>query len=303
MLAAAAALAGAYQEPMVAARQREDVRFLVPGLVSKNGRVEKLDDSNCHRGYDFLRQFAVCNTDAKLVDEEDVFGPVASWLYESILSDSEARAAMAKRFREGYGRALCCSGRPPPCPIAHLHGLSHSDAHLVAWELAQIVTMAKIAGEHVRHPFRSPAGLERPRVDCQAVLFGVFNTEDVDYQALSRPPPNSAPPPVARLCRVPFDAAKEYCNEINACGQWGNTAAVYSMGLKQCSGQPNYGSNGFLAPLELKFFDCFARRYLGLQLLSFDAVLDWATLCWPRCLRTMTLKDARGAPWATGTVP
>ena len=88
-----------------------------------------------------MAQFAVYNTVAALKADEDVFGPLASWLFASILSDGKARAAIARRFREGTRRALYCAGRQT-CPVVYLDGLTHSDVHLVASELVQMIVVA-----------------------------------------------------------------------------------------------------------------------------------------------------------------
>lgn len=52
-----------------------------------------------------------------------------------------------------------------------------------------------------------------PRVNCQAVLFGVFNTQDLYF-----PPPGEARPasqyqPEVRLSYVPLEAADKYEGE------------------------------------------------------------------------------------------
>jgi hypothetical protein len=134
VLVAGAALAGAYNEPMFKVQPE-------PGL----------GDFDFRRGLNtrvytpspvalrFFEQFAVCNMNATPETEEAAFGPLASWLLETIMSDQEARKAMAARFESGRGRAWRCHHNRPNCPVSNLSGGDHSDAHLVVWEVMQMV--------------------------------------------------------------------------------------------------------------------------------------------------------------------
>ncbi|KAK3898231.1 hypothetical protein C8A05DRAFT_38190, partial [Staphylotrichum tortipilum] len=231
-LIAAAALAGAYQEPIFAARERPDMQFLVPGSASEtDDRVTKLNASNCYRGYDFLQQFAVCNT------------------VTTLEADDEAREAMARRFRESTRTPTWSPGRSQRV-IADSGGVSRECPHAA-----------------------TAASGERPRADCQAVLFGVCNTEDIYFPPSGYGRPASLGQPEVRLSYVPLKAAEKYEDEGGML-LWVSTAAIYCRRVKECSDQPNSGCaaggdrNSSLPPLELKFFDYFARRYLGLRHLS-----------------------------------
>ncbi|KAJ4286404.1 hypothetical protein N0V88_008027 [Collariella sp. IMI 366227] len=90
---AGATLAGAYNEPMFKAAAE-------PGMgLDANKRLRTLSEEQVQ----FLHQFAVCNMEAAPEEEEVIFAPFGCWLFANIMEDKEARDAMAKRFKEGYG--------------------------------------------------------------------------------------------------------------------------------------------------------------------------------------------------------
>ena len=108
---------------------------------------------------------------------------------------------MAKRFREGSGRAQYCQSRNGDCPAALVEGGTHSDAHLVIWELMQVFWVRDHIDNRVLSPRRDPEvyrsmrsspkeggfyGEDGPGRDitASAVLLGVF---DVDQIRTPRP--------------------------------------------------------------------------------------------------------------------
>ncbi len=96
----------------------------------------------------FLLQFAVCDLDATIEAQDAVFGPVAQWLLQSILSDKEARRAMADRFEQRRSRAGYCLSLEEyeGEELRYYVGLStdgrsaysYSDVHFVVWELMKM---------------------------------------------------------------------------------------------------------------------------------------------------------------------
>ena len=158
MIIAAAAVAEAYHEPIFAARRlRPDLEFLIPARSPEPDWIDRRRPYREHRDteYRFLEQFAVYNLAAMPGTEEDIFGPFGAWLLDEIMADREGREAMAKRFRGGYGRATRCLA-DPDCPVDHrITGCEHSDAHLVAWEVAQMLwatRQARFDCERVQPP-------------------------------------------------------------------------------------------------------------------------------------------------------
>ncbi|KAK4043228.1 hypothetical protein C8A01DRAFT_32717 [Parachaetomium inaequale] len=256
VLIISAALAGAYQEPLFKAREHPDPE--IKALLRRLPRDDSLAQGNYNLGdkeLAFLMQFAVCDLDATIEAQDAVFGPIAEWLHESILSDRASREAMAKRFDLGYGRA------------------GHSDAHLVVWELMKMLWVA----EHVR-----PDGLDRsgvlgrvppdpqttedlgvdeeihhgPLQSAVAISFGKFRAERVMLPMHTFGPREglTAHPEVPRT------------SEEDPSGM---SIAVFFDWLFYHSGRLNHTEDSYdaVAPLDLKFFEYFL-QHLGL---CFDA--------------------------------
>ncbi|KAK4243358.1 hypothetical protein C7999DRAFT_44818 [Corynascus novoguineensis] len=274
-----AALAGAYNEPVYVAKSRPRL-MLGPGQNPGHMSEKQLQ---------FLEQFAVCNMNPSPEAEEAVFGPLSAWLFESILSDKTGRAAMARRFKEGYGRAWYCQHR--------------SDyAHFIAWEIMQMLWVREHICRSVtrRRPFqkqnkdgtlcpdKDPRESPKPdRPVARAIFFGVFHTEDIDLGNLS---PEGAPNPSARLAYIPAQDAAEYGFEpfmdkdqnTRPVTVWGSSVAVLFPWIRGWSGRPNWnlptasepGTAGApVTPLANRFFDYFLRRHLGLRFRS-DVLSD-----------------------------
>ncbi len=214
LLILGAALAGAYKEPLLKALEHPD-----PEVKALLQRVPQHYSDADWRGVEslgqkemaFLLQFAVCDLGATLEAQDAVFGPIAEWLLDSILSDKESRQAMADRFERGYGRAEFCLSRDEddgPCPARLLpdgRG-SHSDAHLVVWELMKMFWLAEEVRPHGlqgskldRRAPRSPSthngGLANennrdPVESVVAVFFGMFRAEET---LLPTPTPTDGP--------------------------------------------------------------------------------------------------------------
>ena len=168
-------LAGVYQEPgfVVSRHPDSEIAAIHPNNFFQLTR----------RQLAFFDQFAISNMDSMPKEEETAFGPFGKWLLESILSDKEARVAMADRFEKGFGRARYCQRRGN-CPVgfADITG-SHSDAHLVVWELVQMIW----AYQQLHHtitglnttllPFDPPGYTLCRR--AKAIFFGRFEVEEI----------------------------------------------------------------------------------------------------------------------------
>ncbi|KAL2146818.1 hypothetical protein VTI28DRAFT_2299 [Corynascus sepedonium] len=281
-----AALAGAYNEPVYVAKSRPDL-MLRPGQNPGHLSEKQLQ---------FLEQFVVCNMNPSPEAEEAIFGPLSTWLFESILSDKMGRAAMARRFKEGYGRAWYCQHRRD-CPVIALEGGQHSDAHFIAWEIMQMLWVREHICRSVTHqrpfqkqnkdgtlcPDKDPRESPKPdRPVARAIFFGVFHTEDINLGNLS---PEGAPKPSARLAYIPAQDATEYGFEpfmdkdqnTRPVTVWGSSIAFLFPWIRGRSGRPNWnlptasepGTAGApVTPLANRFFDYFLRRHLGLRFLS-----------------------------------
>jgi hypothetical protein len=147
LLIVGAALAGAYQEPLFKVLEHQDPEIQALPRRAAQGLSDDTQNILGQKEMAFLLQFAVCDLDATLEAQDAVFGPIAEWLLESILSDKESRQAMADRSEQRRGRATFCLGREewnedePQCPLGVLSDGrgTHSDAHLVVWELMKML--------------------------------------------------------------------------------------------------------------------------------------------------------------------
>ncbi|KXX76433.1 hypothetical protein MMYC01_200189 [Madurella mycetomatis] len=267
---AGAALSGAYTEPLFKASPELGLELVRKGSRPSGSQLR------------FLEQFAVCNMAATPEAEEAVFEPFGAWLLENILSDKQARQAMADRFRSGCGRARRCRNLGS-CPVSLVGGGSHSDAHLVVWEVMKMVWAfdhtgdAKYAIAHAAaipdlSPPSSPvpsggqAGEIRQSASRTALvaLFGVFRPEEVHLPkrlAISWWSAQSE-------LQAHLDASKKTAPRSRYISTRGS-AINFSSWIYSHSGQPNCirGTTDPVAPLTFKFFEYFLRRYLRLRFL------------------------------------
>ena len=276
LLILGAALAGAYKEPLLRAMEHPDpeIRALPDSELSSLSQKQMA----------FLLQFAVCDLGATLEAQDAVFGPIAEWLLESILSDQESRQAMTERFEQRCGRAGFCISHEEDaerenCPVGFTDDAagSHSDAHLVVWELMKMFWLV----ERVR-----PYGLEQdqsvldrdtpcppstqytvadenssgPLESAVAVFFGMFRAEET---ILSTPPGRWS-----RLKTYPAVSETVEGDRGNEKFLGGMSVAQFFGSIFDDSGRPNHIDEVDVpvAPLEMKFFEYFLQRHLGLCL-------------------------------------
>jgi hypothetical protein len=254
-LIAGGALAGVYHEPRFVASRHPDPE--IAGMT-----INDYFKLSRHR-LAFFDQFAISNMEEMPEEEEAAFGPFGKWLLENILSDRESRAAMADRFETGSGRSRYCRRRGD-CPVGFVDSEgSHADAHLVVWELMQMLW----ADEHLERIINSPSWLPfnppdvTPFRDARAVFFGRFEVETVRVPASlsTEADPSSLEIPHIEVRRRPNPASPTFTMHF--------LGAVYTGSERpnrhRTSAWP--GRRDALPPLAIKLFVWFFNRYLGLS--------------------------------------
>ncbi len=297
LLIVGAALAGAYNEPLLKALEHPDpeIKALLRRVPRDYSQANwKGEGGLGQKEMAFLLQFAVCDLDATLETQDVVFGPIAEWLLDSILFDEDSRQAMADRFGQGYGRVGFCLGRDQdeePCPLSHLPDRcsSHSDAHFIVWELMKMFWLVEqvrpyglqgsiLDRRRPRPPLsQDDAGADDnkrgPPDSAVAVFFGMFRTEET----LLPTTPAESPGPWLTTYPAVFETKEEDIGDeklpkVEDLGDGklprGMSAAVFFDQIFNFSGRPNHLDNlrHPVAPLELKFFEYFLQRHLGLCL-------------------------------------
>jgi hypothetical protein len=267
VLIVGAALAGTYWEPILAAHAHPDPEIKA---LSTTG-IQWTDKT-----FDFLLSFAAYDLEAPAEAQDALFAPLAEWLLADILGDQQARDAMAARFEKGVGRAEYCQSRDDdwPCPltaVVDVAGSSHSDAHLVVWELMKMFWVV----EQIR-PFYGPehAPVSRKTPWDAPKPAGVSQSPSRPCDSAGEPPPPSAVAVFFGLWRAEH-VALPTCPSF--AGDWDALMAypVVPDPVKDDnpvlflldtafldSKRPNHFEwDCPVAPLELKFFEyCFQRQ-------------------------------------------
>ncbi|KAM3452273.1 hypothetical protein MY3296_004711 [Beauveria thailandica] len=236
-LISGAALAAAYQEPLF-----EGKKTNIPELQSLADAATFSETQ-----LSFINKFTVFQTVTSLEQETPVFAPLGQWLLKSILSESDARHAMAQRFEMRYGRSTTCPGQGPnasDCPLRPAFHGSHSDAHLVVWELIKMFWMQERLSWIVGTDYDlTEDNAITPNGKAPIVLFGYFAAMKVKGPCLSASPPTDSP-------------LEDGSGSLNS----------LLHRLHEDSGQPNRYEQGLeVAPLHAKFFEYFLRRYFGVR--------------------------------------
>jgi hypothetical protein len=307
-----AALAGAYNEPLVKAKNHPD-----PEVKALACKQEAAYNSDCLKGEGvrFLTQFAVYDLEASLEAQDAVFGPAADWLFESILSDRESRQAMARRFDKGFGRARYCAHRGKEsghCPVGLVDngggGRSHSDAHLVVWQLMRILWVYeqirpqgwgpnwKLSGRPLQplSPCRRNHVAEdgiMPRTSAVFIPCGSHRAQTVTYLI---EPCNSKCPALKK------DEPTRDQDELGT--EYGSSPSInrFLELAFRYSGRANFTeeTRGPVAPLGIKFFEYFLRRHLGLrfrpcvffgEMLVGPHIIQWRQTLYARFVDEITL--------------
>ncbi|KAK3180953.1 hypothetical protein K4F52_007767 [Lecanicillium sp. MT-2017a] len=255
-----AALAGVYAEPTRQSRTHEDEEIQLLGDYD-------LDLSDTQM--DFLREFAVYNLQASTEEEDKVFGSISEWLAKSILADQGARRDFTHRFERGEGRGEYCHRYIGDCPatLIELDG-THSDAHLIIWEVTQLLWAhlhIELSVRHEHHLDHRPAEettsqvTGRKRVVARTVPFGLFHSEDVSVPEVL---PTGASALEGFLSPNPNNIIEDTSITATSC-----PFSYYANQIFCRSGAPNMieSSDSQLPPLDLKFFGYFFRRFVGLQ--------------------------------------
>lgn len=118
-LVAGAALAGVYQDAERDMRENRTLDGRATGSICDGQRKE------------VIPRRAVLQTVTTLEQETPVFCFLDDWLLRYLLEDVDARAAMAHRFANGYGRAETCPGLDDCIVPLYERECSHADAHVL----------------------------------------------------------------------------------------------------------------------------------------------------------------------------
>ncbi|KAJ6780119.1 hypothetical protein PWT90_03832 [Aphanocladium album] len=148
---------------------------------------------------DILCKFTVYNCASDPSNEERVFGKLGEWLVEGIMSEEQERADFEDRFAKNYGRGDYCGPteeRLEECVLQLSNitsplKMSHADAHLVVWKLAQVLFVCENLSRLIKWPSSqshasSPEGVAEV-CDCEqnrtllAVIFNIFQAEEVCF--------------------------------------------------------------------------------------------------------------------------
>ncbi|KAK3688685.1 hypothetical protein B0T22DRAFT_512366 [Podospora appendiculata] len=179
LLIAGAALAGAYHEPLYACTEDPDLH------VQNLRWADMPDQLRFPSQLEFYRKFAVTNTQATTEALDPSFASPADWLVKNTLADEDLRAAHAARFKDGTGRALCCNNvtGSKPCPLgpplpsaAVTTKMSHSDTHLVVWQVMQMLWLLDRLDNLLLPPPRAP----RPDQSASTSNLAWANPPDLD---------------------------------------------------------------------------------------------------------------------------
>ncbi|KAH8908133.1 hypothetical protein BR93DRAFT_977960 [Coniochaeta sp. PMI_546] len=280
-LIAGAALAGVYAEPLTRAEDEG---------VDTEWPSEQRGEFKDSRQLAFLEKFAPYNIASGLEEEEALYGPVAAWILQSILADDVGRAAMAKRFGLGLGRAEICQTRED-CPVklafdgageGNGDGRSDSDAHFVVW---QIIQMAWVL-QHIEQTVcrRTQYGTESQRplklnesslCRVPVVFLGIFQPEivTVPEQIDQGESPSIRADSTDAAARLRRADDQTICYQPN-CYPQELTVRVLLENVYWHTRQPNHivgdvedrpNAEAPVPPLHFKFFEYFLRRYLGLR--------------------------------------
>lgn len=147
---AGAALAGIYNQPFFEAKTHPNATIRQYLGWEEESEPSDTTADNWLRPWKvffaFALNFPVCRITTSPETEDQIFGPLAAWLIENILSDKQGREAIREVFAKGYGRASCCRNSATwaqsdnKCPLTSVEGgRYHSDAHFVCWEIMQII--------------------------------------------------------------------------------------------------------------------------------------------------------------------
>lgn len=218
---------------------------------------------------EYLSQSTVYNPGSSLASEEQMFGGVAAWLFEQILSDREGREDFATRFKEGaaYGRGELCEyyqidlGQECPVTISdEIDGtFSHSDAHWVVWQLLQVFWMCENMYRLV-NPFPYPLTPDdKDRCSVSLVVFSSFQSHQLQL------------PIALHWNEMPTIGACDYAGK--EMGSWGKFYSPFGDCIDIIATiakegryiMENAGANSAdVPPLDVKFFEFFLQHYLKL---------------------------------------
>ncbi|KAJ3498219.1 hypothetical protein NLG97_g1297 [Lecanicillium saksenae] len=265
VLIAGAVLAGVYNAPVYASNP--------------------LDPSNdlTYVQRESLTEFSVFRMISSHDEDEKAFGAFATWLCDSILADTKARRDMAVRHEGKTGRGLCCVRNTDDednsdrmgnedeevnyreCQLLEADGLSHSDAHLVIWQVMQMlhvhqqINFAISRSPNVTPPKDDPL----PYKKIPIVFFGEFRAQEVCFTRINVHGRNDLHMILRPATHRIADKRRIHYSESQNQGHWGTVLDW----IHSRSGQPNtyVETNDSMTPLRCKVFDYMLRHFASVR--------------------------------------
>lgn len=136
--------------------------------------IDPSDDELSDEQQEALMSFPAFCMRSDPEEDDSMFGAFTRWLRDDILTDIEAREALAQRHKSKTGRGLCCwynnpakddlyyarfgyeRTEPRRCALVDVDELSHSDIHLIGWRVMQMLHVHDLVLTIVKR-FRSPS--------------------------------------------------------------------------------------------------------------------------------------------------
>ncbi|KAJ6783331.1 hypothetical protein PWT90_08682 [Aphanocladium album] len=212
-------------------------------------------------------------------DDDDMFGPFATWLCDSILADSKARHDMAQRHERKTGRGLCCVRNQEiedhldridgedeeinlrECHLLDSNGLSHSDTHLVTWQVMQMLHVHQRLNSTIKESpnVTPPPGDPSAYRKIPIVFFGEFCAREVCFTRITVHDRKVEHVVVRPAAYRIADKRRIHYSEAQGQDHWGTVLNW----VNYSSGQPNtyIDTNQPTTPLGWKLFDYLLRRF------------------------------------------
>ncbi|KAJ3497135.1 hypothetical protein NLG97_g2134 [Lecanicillium saksenae] len=227
-----AALAGVYQEPWHDRKPGGIAEAILE--CTEYGQTEEPEIS-------FISDYPALQVITTLQQDSSLFSSLDQWLLDDILADSKARDDMAHRFQHNYGRAKECVGAE--CGLT-LASVTHSDAHLVIWEL-----------------FKTYWATEQ-LIYCTTDTIG----PEFDLSEANITPPKGVANVVLFQRFSPVRMSDPVLTTNFATAAYGDRIRVAMEEIVWRAAQPTHYEDGRLvAPLHTKFFEHFLRQHFDLR--------------------------------------
>ena len=248
--------------------------YSVPSYTSDP--IEPSDDELSDEQQEALLSLPAFCMHSEPEEDEAMFGAFTTWPRDDILADAEARLALAQHHKSRTGRGLCCwhnnpakdnfyyvrhgyqRAEPRKCALVDVDGLSHSDTHLIVWEVMQMLHVQDLVLTIVKR-FRSPSpppGAPTAYHTIPIVFLGEFRAYEVHLTRVESDPLHMILRPPAHRSDPKYDS------EIHR----GNWHWVLTW-VNDDSGQPNAytETDALKMPLMFKVLGHVLRRLAGVR--------------------------------------